>query len=335
MGEIIVQYPVKRRNKNEYDMREKPVTIPMVYVQVIAQLAYEVKHVDDGSMAHEAVRRHSYALQVLDAVGLELRAWKGDSALFRSTILNPILQRHMHGVPDVYTPSVRGAISGEDDPTIAEVTQFYLGRDPVEYKNLSLFQRNCLYTPQQRWFYGVLAGKPVESASHYDKVLANHDKLMEALKLNSEADTASDEESGLSRTEIEVIFDEGLDSLFEHRLESAVRTFHPSHLASLTFQHQPQDPDILAQVRDQLAMQGEEVEEDEERAPQTTSDHEMQEDDDSDDNDKEGALQMTSDHGMHEDEDNDMDMDRGEEVVSDHEKHDGEGGESEVDDDEE
>ena len=132
---------------------------------------------------------------------------------------------------------------------------------------------------------------------------------MEALKLDSEADTASHEESALTRAEIEVIMDEGLESLYELRLDTAVCTFHPSHLASLTFQHQPQDPDILAQIRDQLAMQGEEVEEDKERAPQTTSDHEMQDDNDSDDNDKEEALRTTSDHEMHEDGDGDEDED--------------------------
>lgn len=204
----------------------------MIYVQLIAQLLTEDHH-GKHNEGHEALRRQSYARQMLDAVGHELKHLKVYGLLFRSAVLNPTLQRQMRGVPDVYTPSVRGAISGNLDPTIEDVTLFYLSKDPVEHKNISLFWRNLLYSPQMRWFLQVVGRAGfVKSIKIFDNVYANHDKLMEALKEDDGSSTVSSEEASLTKTEIEVILDENLDGFYEHMLDQVVRTFlllHPTH----------------------------------------------------------------------------------------------------------
>jgi len=238
---------VKKRNSDEYDTHTKTLHIPMIYLQVITQLVAEDRH-GISNTGHEALRRQSYARQVLDKVGIELRGYKGDGSLFRSTVLNPILQRQMRGVPDVYTPSVCAAISGDDEPTIADVTTFYLGKDPVDDACLSIFHRNLLYVPQSRWFLAVLLEVTArDDIEHYNKVLVNHDKLMEALALNDDADTNSSEESSLTLAELEVILDEGLVDYFEGLIDTAVRTVYPSCPPFLTLRC-PQPPELLREA---------------------------------------------------------------------------------------
>ena len=62
------------------------------------------------------------------------------TSAWRSTVLTPILQRQLQGVPDAYAPSLDAGVGlddkdGEGGLTIAAVTEFYLGSDPVHPDN--------------------------------------------------------------------------------------------------------------------------------------------------------------------------------------------------------
>jgi hypothetical protein len=202
-------------------VRKKEITLPMIYVQLIAQLIAEDEHGEEDE-GHEARRRQSYARQVLDKAGVELRYSKVEGAVFRSAVLSPILQRNMKGVPDSYTPSVCNAISG-GEVTIRDATEFYLWRDPVDPTYISHYRRNLLCIPPSRWYLAVLLGiTHIGDAGHYNRVNRNHDKVMAALRESLSDSTQSDEDSNLSATEIEVIGDKGLQGFFEEEIDSAV-----------------------------------------------------------------------------------------------------------------
>ena len=133
---------VKIKNKAATKMKwTKPVGIPVVYAQLIAQLLAEDLHGEQNS-GHEALRRQSYARQVLDAAGKEIKQYKGPSTAFRSKILTPILQRYRRGTPDGYTPTIRTAVSGDEDvaPTLTDATQFYLSEDPVDPAHIPFYR---------------------------------------------------------------------------------------------------------------------------------------------------------------------------------------------------
>jgi hypothetical protein len=218
----------------------KRVKIPLVYAQLIGQLVAEDKHGGHNN-GHEAVRRQSYARDVLEAVGKELRRIKGDYTLFRSKVLNPILQRYLRGVPDSYTPSIRAAISGDDEPTIADATKFYLAKDPVDPVYLPHYRRNLLYIVESRWYLGILLGEmDLKSKLDFNRIRVHHDNIMEALadeddtdsdstsQDKDDADTSSEDDdeetpAALNEVEVRTIFDEGLEGCFADELEAVVR----------------------------------------------------------------------------------------------------------------
>lgn len=231
--EIQVGKHEKRRGKGKkaasmvWTKRE----IPVIYVQLVCQLLLEDLH-GETDPSHESLRRQSYARQVLDAAAKDIRQYKGPGAKFRSKILTPILQRYLRGVPDGYTPSIRAAIAeGEGEPTIADATQFYLAEDPVDPTHIPHYRRNLIHIVESRWYLGVLLGKiKLDSATDFKRIRSNHDEVMGALA--DESDQEDDEEDdrplSFSKTEVEIIVDEGLDEFFE------VCSLHLSQLLSLT-----------------------------------------------------------------------------------------------------
>ena len=116
------------------------------------------------------------------------------------------------------------AISGGDEPTIRDLTEFYLSRDPTNPDTISLYRRNLLYIPELRWFLVVPPGKAkLADIDHFDKVRVNHDNIMEALTEDDGTTTAEGEESNISEVEVRAIFDEGLEDFFEDQLKQVVR----------------------------------------------------------------------------------------------------------------
>jgi len=230
--EISVGFAQKIRNKDAYETRWTKAHIPLLYVQLIAQLVAEDKHgnEDDG---HESLRRQSYAREVLDAVGREIRRYRGEGIRFRSAVLNPILQRYRQGVPDGYTPAVCDAISADGRPTITEATIFYLEEDPLSLLFVSSYRRNLIYIPESRWFLRVLLQKAnLLSKTSYNFVRANHVKIVAALAKEDDTVTEDGEDSHFTEVEIKAILQEGLDEFFKHELSwtvcvlSLLRMFH-------------------------------------------------------------------------------------------------------------
>ena len=262
----------KVRNKNEYALRWKKLKVPLIYVQLVAQLVAEDLH-GGHNTGHEALRRQSYARRLLDHVGNEFRTefnkWKKffKPCDIRFKTLNPVLQRYFRGVPDGYTPSVRSAISGSDRPTIRDVTMFYLAVDPCDPDLVPCYRRNLLYIPESRWHLAVILGiARLDSVEHFDRVRVNHDNIMEELALEGATDTADGEESKLNEVEVRAILDEGLEDFFKDQLNRVVHIplapccTQPLTLCLLQLE-------IVEQVKAQRAEEAEQDEEQDELEP--------------------------------------------------------------------
>lgn len=172
-------------------------SIAIPYYRLVVQLLTEVNH-GVYNRAHEAQRRASYARRVLEAFAAELEdndqiSVPGPIAsAWRSKVLTPILQRQLQGVSDAYAPALDAGVSpdegGDDDDdsvegdlTIAAMTKFYLGADPVHPANIPHYVRNLVYNREMRWHLAVMTGrKSVESEDFFKQTLDNQDFLLEA-----------------------------------------------------------------------------------------------------------------------------------------------------------
>lgn len=242
------------------------VEVPAPYDRLVSQLIAEIRY-SAGQNAvkndiHESRRRQFYAKRILDAFSKELKGFK-DSGIpptsFRSKILTPILQRQLSGLPDAYTPTVRAAVStivGEE-PTIEDVTRFYLDDDPVDPAFIASYRRGLLHVPEPRWHLALVAGvasmtPTQDSIDHYAKVRRNHDEIMEAITAMQEFKEY--DEVGLpllTHTEVKAILDEGLETFFEHELNYVVRyTLPPSSTLTSLMSHT--QPETVASVRKEM-----------------------------------------------------------------------------------
>jgi len=231
LRKLHVGYPRKVPREDAYETHWKELEIPIIYVQLIAQLVAEDLH-GNYNNGHEALRRQSYARRVLDLAGKEFvkefNVWKEAPTAIRFKVLHPILLRYLRGCPDGYTPSIRSAISGDDEPSIREATEFYLSKDPVDLDATFQFRRNLVYIPESRWYLAILLEVAnVDSVGHFDKVRVNHDNIMEELAQDEDASTDTDEVSFFNEPEVRAILNEGLEGFFGEQLEQVVRTLQP------------------------------------------------------------------------------------------------------------
>ena len=233
-----IQVGVRRRvrGKKKTEMGWTTRKIPVMYVHLISQLEAENTH-GDHNTGHEALRRQSYARQVLAGVARELLKYKGHAHRFRSRVLTPILQRYLRGVPDSHTPFIRRAIAGDDtDPTIADATEFYLSADPIDSGRIRFYRRNLVYIVESRWYLGILLGKiSVSSVADFTKVRENHDIIMDSFEEEAPTPTNSESEGGSEDTpytfntvEVRMIKSEGLEDFFKEELLAMVRPSVPS-----------------------------------------------------------------------------------------------------------
>jgi len=187
------------------------------------QFQKEAEHAAKWNRSHEAQRCAAYAEETLDAFGKELFGAKiVDPAAFRSKVLNPVLQRQLHGVPSHYTPAVRGAVAGGDRPvTIRDATVFYLKNDPISPTMIPSYRRNCVYIPEVRWHLGVLMGtSAIAGPKQYSNIRSNQDEIMEQLRL--EGPWEGPGIPPFSYVEVEAIYCKGIASFFERELEHVV-----------------------------------------------------------------------------------------------------------------
>lgn len=221
--------------------------IPAAYHRIVAQLLKEDEHarLDKG---HEALRRQSYVQRVLDTFWLEVEVYAGDPVAFRSMALTPLLQRQLWGLEENYSPSVRDVVSNnKGTPTITQVTEFYLGEDPTDPGWIPNYKRNLVQVPEVRWHLAVVMGlHAVGNGIPYNRIRANQDLLTHAGHEHDDDDAVGepasqhdgdDDDDGsdmhvdpasiplLTETEVQVIFNEGLEEFFEQELERVVGTY--------------------------------------------------------------------------------------------------------------
>ena len=169
--------------------------------------------------------------------------------------IKPWGRNHWQGLFDPL--AVRRAISGGDEPTIRDVTEFYLSRDPTNRDPISLYRWNLLYIPESRWFLAVLSGKAkLADIDHFDKVRVNRNNIMEALTEDNGTTTAEGEESDISKVEVRAIFNEGLEDFFEDQLKRVVYVLWSPCVPPLTFRF-PQ-PHLINKIKAELALAAEE-----------------------------------------------------------------------------
>ena len=185
-GEVFeISYGKTRKitNKQAYRWIMLKKKIPLPYARLTQQFLLEVAHGKVNS-SHEAQRRYTYAQLMLDLFGYELDLFCGPADEFRSKVYTPVLQRQLKGVHDAYAPSIKRAIAQSDeDPTIAQVTRFYLGNDPLDPRCIPCYRRNIIYTREVFWHLAMVTGKMTyDSAKDFESSLFYHDLILKDLQ---------------------------------------------------------------------------------------------------------------------------------------------------------
>lgn len=199
------------------------------YIRIICQLTAEYKH-GKKNAAHEAVRRQTYAAMTLDAFGEEFTTYQGAADHFRSKVLTPIMQRHLHAIPDAYTPDVRAAVAPNThgQPTIADATAFYLAFDPTDPAIIPNLRHNIIHIPEVRWHLGLVMGvHNLEDEEPYSLTKCNQVALNRSLK-NFKEDGVTNDILRLDSAEVYIVVREMLEKFFEPELAEPVRlrSFH-------------------------------------------------------------------------------------------------------------
>lgn len=227
----------KVAGKREYKWRLLPKKIHVVYARLVSQFIKEaaIVAVHNG---HEVLRRQTYAEKMLDKFGRELDAFEGTEESFRSKVFNPVLQRQLRGVADCYAPAIRVVIAGGSGlPTIADVTKFYLGVDPLHPRCIRSYRRNLLYVRESRWHLAIISGSLVPmSKNNVDATIDNQDHITEYMQQEDRHYTA-DGFPLLNAAEAHVLVHEVLHVFFQDELEAVVcicySSIHPSSHAHI------------------------------------------------------------------------------------------------------
>ena len=202
--------------------------IPVPYARVVHQFLLEIEH-GKADMGHESLRHRTYAEKMLDMFGEELSSYHGSEADFRSKVLTPVLQRQLRGVPDTYAPAIRHAITQnpKKQPTISQVTSFYLGNDPLDPQCIPSYRRNMVYIREMMWHLGILLGQVnVKDVSEFNRYICNNDLIVESLQ--GTRLLAPRGIPKLNEMEVAAIYVNGMEGFFAKELDKVVLIFSPS-----------------------------------------------------------------------------------------------------------
>lgn len=218
----------KRKKQSGQRKRFNMVTkrVPVQYARLLHQFLLEIE-LAKHTKAHEVLRRQTYAQKVLDEFGLELDRFRGPENEFRSKVLTPILQRQLNGIPDVHGPAVRRGIESRNGkPTIAQVTQFYLGNDPLAPGMKHSYRHNLIYIREARWHLAILLGKvDVKSEDDFTVTLQHHDCIQQRLKRSRKPNTNPKGFPVWNEVEVAAVVEEELDEWFDTEVNRVVSTF--------------------------------------------------------------------------------------------------------------
>jgi hypothetical protein len=147
----------------------------------------------------------TYAQKIIDALVDELteRGPTQGDLRWRSRVLNPILQRQLHGYMD-HEPQMLATEFGdlEGEALKKAVNTFYLSRDPLHPSEQFSFREGVLYVTQARWGLAVSSDvTKLWDSSHYKLCMKNTCSLLRHLG-----------EGGKDITDVEaaVIMEEGI-----------------------------------------------------------------------------------------------------------------------------
>jgi hypothetical protein len=131
--------------KSEQLNRGVTYEIPAGYRRPLVGFIREIEFMTvDDIKSHNCLHRATYLIKILDLFAEELqdRAKDGKtSALFRSRILNPILQRQLKGTDDHEPELLKRAVGTAP----GAAAKFYLEHDPLDPKWANILRRATLY----------------------------------------------------------------------------------------------------------------------------------------------------------------------------------------------
>ena len=226
-----IKFCILKRKKGEEPERLKVSRdIHVAYARVVDQFVLECEHAKEH-LGHEAVRRQSYAMEMLDLFAEEVMAYEGPAVEFRSKVLTPVLQRHLFGLPDGNASTVSRAIRPDGQPpTIKDATIFYLTADPLDPRWIPNYRRNAIAIPQVRWHLRILIDEfqcypnsIVGYYAYYNSVLQNQVELMARIADLREIDAVHNGIPLFKLPHVVVIVCERLDIFYEKELERVVR----------------------------------------------------------------------------------------------------------------
>lgn len=195
--------------------KDEVYSIHRGYARLLAGFNADIEHAR-ANHSGNALFRQTYVEKVVDAFAQELRSRPpGKRALmWRSRVLNPILQRQFHGYCDHESPMLQAhfdKLAGEDLDNA--IINFYLARDPLDADQQQPLRRGILYVTAPRRFLG-LEQSLWQDPSHYEKCRRNTSTLLKHL-----AEAESPEADEVLEAELKVIVAEMLESYYRDDLD--------------------------------------------------------------------------------------------------------------------
>ena len=194
------------------------------YARLLSSLIADIGH--GGRNRHWGVRcGMKYAERILDHFSAELiQSQVTNGLIWRSSVLNPILQRQFHGYSDgdghMFPRHFPCAGKAELDYLMKldyRVDEFYLKADPLAPQEQPVLRRNILYITEARWFLGK--DKAKEGNAFYAACGERTNTLWRQLCKQQP------ESSELQGFEVDIIVEERLEQHFRGDCRRAVSSY--------------------------------------------------------------------------------------------------------------
>ena len=147
-----------------------------------------------------------------------------DSVAWRSHVLNPILQRQLHGYSDYDGHMLSKHFEGKRGEDLDHlVYEFYLKVDPLDPQQQPLLRRSILYITEARWFLGRSGSGSDDCVERYSACFKRTLELFLLLK------DQKPEPIKLQHFELDIIVEEKLESYFLEDCRDAVGPSQPAN----------------------------------------------------------------------------------------------------------
>lgn len=200
------------------------VEIHRGYARVLAGLKADIVQGGSNSSGNALFRR-TYAEQILDQLAVEVKNFMGPRRLrlgpsWRSGVLNPLLQRQLHGYPDHEAPMLAKLFQGKRGQSLTTaVDTFYLSKDPLAADMQPELRRGILYVTEYRWFLGTTKSMRSDP-EHFQECQDDTKLLYEQLACSSQS--SESESELLQEFEVPLIAGELLEGFYREDIIAAV-----------------------------------------------------------------------------------------------------------------